>query len=222
MTFEDPDFDRASPLCCRGGPGTRSRCRCRHQRIHHDQVAGRPGAHERRRPASADRLTSGVRDGSAKLALDLINTDTRAMWPLLPFSMPPDTTRFISSLLEVCGDPDPMTATLSLMTRASLLRAWGEFQERHPLIVAPIYTDLPFEPGKDLTVSEVAHIARGMRMAIAVNALGLPAVALPVGIRDGLPQAVQVIGPRYREDLCLDTAAAIEETVGILTPIDPI
>ncbi len=31
-----------------------------------------------------------------------------------------------------------------------------------------------------------------------------------------------MIGPRYREDLCLDTAAAIEETVGILTPIDPI
>jgi amidase len=33
---------------------------------------------------------------------------------------------------------------------------------------------------------------------------------------------VQVIGPRYREDLCLDAAAAIEERVGILTPIDPI
>ena len=58
-------------------------------------------------------------------------------------------------------------------------------------------------------------------MATAVNALGLPAVALPIGIEDGLPQAVQVIGPRYREDLCLDAAAAIEERIGILTPIDP-
>lgn len=48
-----------------------------------------------------------------------------------------------------------------------------------------------------------------MRMAIAVNALGLPAVALPLGIGDGLPQAVQVIGPRYREDLCLHAAAAM-------------
>ena len=45
-----------------------------------------------------------------------------------------------------------------------------------------------------------------MRMAMAVNALGLPAVGLPVGIRDGLPQAVQLIAPRYREDLCLDAA----------------
>jgi amidase len=60
-----------------------------------------------------------------------------------------------------------------------------------------------------------------MRLTTAVNALGLPAVALPVGIADGLPQAVQVIGPRYREDLSLDAAAAIEDRLGIFTPIDP-
>lgn len=35
------------------------------------------------------------------------------------------------------------------------------------------------------------------------------------------PQVVQVIGPRYREDLCLDAVAALEETFGVITPIDP-
>jgi len=44
---------------------------------------------------------------------------------------------------------------------------------------------------------------------------------LRLGIGDGLPQAVQVIGPRYREDLCLDAAAAVEVRLGIFTPIDP-
>jgi amidase len=67
----------------------------------------------------------------------------------------------------------------------------------------------------------VAEDLKIMRMAMAVNTLGLPAVALPVGIRDGLPQAVQLIGSRYREDVCLDAAAAIEDRLGILTPIDP-
>ena len=41
-----------------------------------------------------------------------------------------------------------------------------------------------------------------------------------MGVGGGLPQAVQVIGPRYREDLYLD-AADIEDRLGILTPIDP-
>ena len=62
---------------------------------------------------------------------------------------------------------------------------------------------------------------RTMRMAMAVNLLGLPAVAVPVGVAEGLPQAVQVIGPAFREDLCLDAAQAIEDRLGILTPIDP-
>ena len=109
----------------------------------------------------------------------------------------------------------------SFVVRQSLLRAWSEFQEQHPLIVAPIFTDLPFEVGTDLADGRVAQTIRGMRMALAVNALGLPAVALPVGIGEGLPQSVQVIGPRYREDLCLDAAAALEDRVGIITPIDP-
>jgi Asp-tRNA(Asn)/Glu-tRNA(Gln) amidotransferase A subunit family amidase len=70
-------------------------------------------------------------------------------------------------------------------------------------------------------IEAVAETIHGMRMAIAVNALGLPAVAVPVGTGDGLPQVVQVIGPRYREDLCLDAAAALEDRFGIITPIDP-
>jgi amidase len=33
---------------------------------------------------------------------------------------------------------------------------------------------------------------------------------------------VQLIGPRYREDACLDVAQAIEDRLGVLTPIDPV
>jgi hypothetical protein len=79
----------------------------------------------------------------------------------------------------------------------------------------------PRKAGTDLGEGQVAADLKSMRMAMAVNTLGLPAVAVPVGIQDGLPQAVQLIGPRYREDLCLDAAGALEEQVGIISPIDP-
>jgi amidase len=161
-------------------------------------------------------------DVAAKTLLDMLNTpDMRAGWQMYSPLMPADTQRFLSAFYEVAGDADPVRTVQSFVVRQSLLRAWGEFQQTHPLIVAPIYTDVPFEAGTDLDDGRVAETIRGMRMAMAVNALGLPAVALPVGIGDGLPQVVQVIGPRYREDLCLDAAAAIEDRLGIITPIDP-
>jgi amidase len=152
----------------------------------------------------------------------MLNTpDVRAAWRTMSPLVPADTRRFMSAFYQVAGDPDPVATGQSFVVRQALLRAWGEFQERHPLIVAPVFTDVPFETGTDLDDGRVAETIHGMRMAIAVNALGLPAVALPVGIGDGLPQSVQVIGPRYREDLCLDAAAALEDRVGIITPIDP-
>lgn len=159
---------------------------------------------------------------AAKTLLEMLNTpDIRALWERTSSLLPTDTQRFLSSFYEVAGDPDPVATLQSFTTRQSLLRAWGEFQEGHPLVVAPIYTDIPFEAGTDLEDGRVAETIHGMRMAVAVNALGLPAVALPVGIGEGLPQAVQIIGPRFREDLCLDAAQAIEDRVGIFTPIDP-
>ena len=136
-------------------------------------------------------------------------------------SLPVATRRFMSAFFDAAGDPDPVAAEQSFITRQSLLRSWSEFLEHHPLIVAPIATEMPSEAGSDLDEGRVAEDLTTMRMAMAVNTLGLPAVALPVGIADGLPQAVQVIGPRYREDLCLDAASALEARIGIITPIDP-
>jgi amidase len=60
-----------------------------------------------------------------------------------------------------------------------------------------------------------------MRMVVAINALGLPSAVVPVGVRDGLPQAVQVIGAPFDEMRCLAVAEAIEQRVAALTPVDP-
>jgi amidase len=135
--------------------------------------------------------------------------------------MPSPAQRFMSAFFEAAGEPDAVAVEQAFIGRHALLRTWGEFQATNPLILAPIATEPPRLAGTDLDDGQVAVDIRTMRMAMAVNTLGLPAVAVPVGVADGLPQAVQIIGPRYREDLCLDTAQAIEERLGIITPIEP-
>jgi amidase len=158
---------------------------------------------------------------AAQLWLDLSVPSLRTGWEIWGPLVRAETLRFVAPFFEVAGEKGLDATIQALITRQAILRAWSEFQETHPLIVAPVCTDLPFEVGKDRSVEGVAAIVRAMRMAVAVNTLGLPAVAIPVGVAEGLPQAVQVIGPRYREDLCLDAAAAIEDRLGVPTPIDP-
>lgn len=160
-------------------------------------------------------------EAAAKAWLDMLVPPVRVGWAIWAPSVRAETARFVTALFEVAGDPDPSEHMQSFITRHAMLRAWGEFQEAYPLIIGPICSEIPYEVGADRTTSEVAEIVRGMRLALAVNVLGLPSVALPVGVAGGLPQAVQVIGPRFREDLCLDAAGALEASVGIITPIDP-
>jgi amidase len=110
----------------------------------------------------------------------------------------------------------------SISARHDLAAEWSEFFTRYPLIVGPVFTQPPFEVGYDVAGADQAwDVMNQLRVVVSVNLLGIPAVALPVGVASGLPMGVQVIGDRYREDLALDGAAAIEKTVGTITPIDP-
>lgn len=161
-------------------------------------------------------------DAAARALLDMLYTPD--MWQLterMLTVLPAVTQKFLSAFIDVVGEPDALRSAEAFVVRQRALRAWGEFMERRPLIVGPICTQPPFEVGTDLNEGQVAATIVGMRLALAVNALGLPAVAVPVGVAGGLPQVVQVIGPRYREDLCLDAATALEMRLGVLTPIDP-
>ena len=153
----------------------------------------------------------------------MLNTpECRAVILPMLVMLPADTHQFLSAFYGLAGGPEPVAALSAFITRQTVLRAWGEFQETHSLILAPIATDIPFKADdSDLDYDQVARTIRNLRVTLAVNALGLPAVAVPVGFADGLPQVIQLIGSRYREDLCLDAAAAVEERLGILTPIDP-
>jgi len=88
-------------------------------------------------------------------------------------------------------------------------------------VLAPIGAQPAFEVGADLDPARAESGLLDMRMVVAVNFLGLPAAAVAVPGGE-LPMAVQLIGPRFREDLCLAAAEAVETAVGAPEPMDPV
>lgn len=101
-----------------------------------------------------------------------------------------------------------------MMERGMIYADWSKMMRRTPLIIAPIATRPPWPVGSDLDQKWLEDWLIALRSVVVVNLLGLPSVAVPVTADTALPQVVQIIGPRFREDLCLAAAKEIESRTG--------
>ena len=109
-----------------------------------------------------------------------------------------------------------------LAQRDRLLRLWELFLAERPLVVTPASNEPAFPVDLDLVDADTTRrIMRAQIMQLVVPVLGLPAVSVPTGVAGGLPTGVQITAGRFREDLCLEAAAAIEARAPMATPIDP-
>jgi amidase len=106
---------------------------------------------------------------------------------------------------------------LGIADRTRMTRAWNVFLEQYPLILTPFmmrptfpwnYDAQGYEQTKDLFDSAI--------YSYGINYLALPAGMAPVGLVDGLPAGVQIVGRRFREDTILDAMAVVEGHVGVL------
>ena len=50
------------------------------------------------------------------------------------------------------------------------------------------------------------------------NCLGIPSVALPMGVDNGLPTGIQIYSEMYREDICLHASELIQEEFFLALP----
>ena len=91
------------------------------------------------------------------------------------------------------------------------------FMEDYPLVLMPVSSVPPFPQDEDLKDHDrMNQMLDEQAVLYGVNLLALPSAAVPTGLADGIPLGVQIVGRRFREDMCLDAAQAIETGTGVL------
>ena len=153
--------------------------------------------------------------------VDAIWAEVGILWPGLEPIAGPEQLEFVNACLaQGLFKPVDQAAQLAVWVGVHKIgAAWVQFLQDHPVVLSPVCCERPWVIGED--ISRAGEIAMAMRMVVSVNILGLPSCAVPVGSDDGLPQGVQLIGARFREDLLLDAAQAVEDRAPVLTPIQP-
>jgi amidase len=135
----------------------------------------------------------------------------------------PSVYRYVSDMSEILSAP-AMDFSTALDERRRLQRVWSSFFSKYPVAVGPTWTCLPWPINSDLEPQQGAQLLTDtIRFITPGNMLGLPSVALPMGVDNGLPTGVQVYADLYRDDLALAASEVIESGRGVFpTPIDPV
>ncbi|WP_171206639.1 amidase family protein [Ruegeria sp. HKCCA0235A] len=106
-----------------------------------------------------------------------------------------------------------------LAKRSHYAREWSLFLQDYPLVLSPFLPQPFFKPDRDTEGADGVHEVLGCAVySYAMNFLGLPAACVPARLAElpkgPQPISVQIAAQRWREDLAVDAAAAIEARVG--------
>jgi amidase len=123
--------------------------------------------------------------------------------------------------MELHPPPDADAVLDALAERDRLVRAWQTFFLNWPLVVLPTLCDLPPPQDEDQTPDGARAVLESARTCLISSVLGLCGLAMPIGYYRGLRTGIQIISPRFREDLALDAAEVIENAQGAVAPVDP-
>ncbi|MBW3592158.1 MAG: hypothetical protein KY396_00505, partial [Actinobacteria bacterium] len=109
---------------------------------------------------------------------------------------------------------------------AEQTREWLRFFERFDLLLTPTTQMTAFPLGTagpaEIDGRPIGEVLQpngsarrpesGYSLCLPVNLAGLPAASVPCGFDDGgLPIGLQIVGPRFADDVVLSAAAAWEE-----------
>lgn len=107
----------------------------------------------------------------------------------------------------------------AMAARAALIAELAAFHEGYDVLVTPTMPTLP--PRTDITYHSAAFDRwdHAVPFTVPFNLTGQPAATVPVAVSaSGLPIGIQLVAARWREDLVLRAARAVESSVGFTQP----
>jgi amidase len=148
----------------------------------------------------------------------LLTTEFGLRWPAIRRLLTEESAQHMELSMAQRPPADVEQYVAATATRFGVMREWDAFAQRYPLVLGPVYTERPFDVDPfDADAGLRAMLA--MRLCSATTCVGVPAVAVPTGVVDGQPLGVQLVGPRYREDVCLAAAREVACRLPIPTPV---
>ncbi len=110
----------------------------------------------------------------------------------------------------------------TMIKRATLTRVFQLFLEQYPLLLLPVSGQLPFADNADMGGrAAMQAVWEAQLTQTGLPLMSLPGIVVSTGMVGRVPVGVQMIAARYREDLLLDAAEAIEAGGVPPSPIDP-
>jgi len=135
----------------------------------------------------------------------------------------PDALHVLAEMHKITPLPDLNEVLDALQSRLVFLREWQMFLADYPLLICPISAEPPFPDLLDLT--DFPRVLEAQLTQVGLPLMGLPGMSVFTGFGTGeaghTPLGAQLISARYREDIMLDAAEAIEQRspqIKVVTP----
>ncbi|MEQ6249795.1 amidase family protein [Sulfitobacter sp. HNIBRBA3233] len=134
-----------------------------------------------------------------------------------------DAMHVLAEMQKLTPEPDLNDVLDALQARVGFLRTWEEFLGRYPVLICPVSAEPPFRDLLDL--ENFPRVMEAQLTQVGLPLMGLPGMSVFTGFGTGeaghVPLGAQLIGGRFREDILLDAAAAIEArspAISVVTP----
>ena len=143
--------------------------------------------------------------------------------PMIEATAPPEEINEARALLAATPTVDFEAFRTGLARRTTILREWLAFMQTYPIVLTPTTWRKPqplglYDNPVTMTPDEVLELSP----LHVVPLLGLPTLAAPTGLVDGVPMGVQLMGSLYQEERVFAAGKVLERHCLGMTPTDPV